>query len=39
MRKKQNKSKKVVNPLKRYAIAVHLVNNPDLASNYNLKQL
>ena len=38
MSNKENKSKRVVNASKISVIAEHLLNNPDCASNYNLKQ-
>ena len=37
MSNKENKSTRVVNALKKSAIAEHLVNVIDFASNYNLK--
>ena len=33
----KNNSERIVNTLKRSAIAEHLVNNPDCTSNYNFK--
>ena len=38
MSNKKSKSIRVVNATKRSAIAEHLVNNLDCASNYNLKR-
>ena len=38
MSNKENKSKRVLNVSKRFAIAENLVNNPDCASNYNFKR-
>ena len=38
MSNNKNKSKRVVNASKRSAIAEHLVNKPDCASNCNLKR-
>ena len=36
---KENKSKRVVNASKRFAIAENLVNHPDYANNYNFKNI
>ena len=39
MNNKENKSKRVVNALKKSAVGEHLVVNLDCANNYNLKNL
>ena len=38
MSNKENKSVRLVNAFKRFAIVEHLVNNSNYASNYNLNR-